>query len=101
MAHKYLKSLITGVVLPYVEASLLSKNVRVMTPEECAEYEASLPGGVKTPAAAPEPTPAPEPVAVAAIETPPTEVKKGVTVTRDISEGEPNVDEVIAALEVD
>ena len=39
---RYLRSTLTGVVLPYVEASLKSKNVVVMTASECQEYEATL-----------------------------------------------------------
>lgn len=94
MAARYLKSLSTGVVLPYVEATLLNAKVREMTPAECEEYEASI-GVSNSPPPAPEPVAEPEPVAA------PAAVEKGVTVTRDISEGEPDVDAVIAALEVD
>ena len=39
---RYLRSTLTDVVLPYVEASLKSKNVVVMTASECQEYEATL-----------------------------------------------------------
>ena len=41
---QYLKSLVTGVVLPYVEASLKSADIRKMSAEECAEYEAGING---------------------------------------------------------
>jgi len=86
---RYLKSLTTGVVLPYVEAALLNKNIREMTPEECAEYEASI---GKKPAAQPAPKKAPKP---------PAEPAKGEVVTRDISEGEPTAEEVLKAIEAD
>ena len=90
MAARYLKSLSTGVVLPYVEAALLSPGVREMTADECAEYEASI---GKKPAAQPvrkkkAPKPAAEPV-------------KGEVTTRDISEGEPSAEEVLKAIESD
>ena len=39
---QYLKSLVTGVVLPYVPASLKCADIRLMDPTECAEYEATL-----------------------------------------------------------
>lgn len=39
---QYLKSLITGVVLPYNVAALKSADIRLMDPAECAEYEASM-----------------------------------------------------------
>jgi hypothetical protein len=42
MAAKYLKSLVTGVVLPYNEPALKSADIRLMEPAECEEYEASL-----------------------------------------------------------
>ncbi len=78
MAARYLKSLTTGVVLPYSEAALKTADIRLMEPSECAEYEASL--GISreeavpaaepniehvelTPPPAPAPEPKPEPVA--------------------------------------
>jgi hypothetical protein len=53
---QYLKSLVTGVVLPYVPASLKCADIRLMDPAECAEYEASL----NKPVAEAAPTPAVE-----------------------------------------
>lgn len=87
---RYLKSLTTGVVLPYVEASLLNKNIREMTPEECAEYEKSI---GKKPAAQPAPK--------KKASKPAAQPAKGEVVTRDISEGEPTADEVLKAIETD
>lgn len=94
MAVRLLKSLSTGVVLPYVEAALKGENVRELTPAEVAEYMASI---GKADAPAPAPVVEPEPV----FEEPAPEIAKGVTVTRDYSEGEPNAAEVLKALEVD
>lgn len=89
---RYLKSLETGVVLPYVQAALLSPGVREMSPEECAEYEASL-----------GKTPKPQQVQKKKRKQPAEKVKvaKGATVTRDISEGEPSAADVLEALKVD
>jgi hypothetical protein len=39
---QYLKSLVTGVVLPYNEPALKCADIRLMEPAECEEYEASL-----------------------------------------------------------
>jgi len=91
---RYLKSLNTGVVLPYVEAALLSPGVREMTAEECAEYEASI-GKTPQPAKAAKKKKRKKPAEEKA------EVAKGKTVTRDISEGEPDAAEVLEALKVD
>jgi hypothetical protein len=90
MAARYLKSLETGVVLPYVQAALLSPGVREMSAEECEEYEASI---GKTPVVKKAPK-----KKAAKVET---AVAKGEVVTKDISEGEPTADEVLKALETD
>jgi hypothetical protein len=86
---RYLKSLNTGVVLPYVEAALLSPGVREMTAEECAEYDASL--GKKSSTA---------PAAKKKVRKKKQAAKTGVA-TQDISEGEPSAEEVLKALEDD
>lgn len=93
MAVRLLKSLSTGVVLPYVEATLLSQEVREMTPAEVDEYMATITGKkVAAPAPVIESQPAEKPAA---------QVARGVTVTRDYSEGEPSAAEVLKALETD
>lgn len=93
---RYLKSLTTGVVLPYVEASLKNADVREMSAEECAEYEASI-GKTPEPEIVPvvEPSPEPEP------EPEPAEIETGTVVTHDFEEGEPDAEAVLKALEVD
>ena len=88
---RYLKSLSTGVILPYVAASLKSPGVREATSEEATEYEASL-GIVNTA------KPASKPKAKAKVSK---KTRKKKVVTQDISEGEPDPDEVLAALKVD
>jgi hypothetical protein len=96
---RYLVSLNTGVVLPYSEAALKSPGVRMLSADEAAQYEDGLktkkkfePMDVTSQSAAPlltpEPEPKPEPV-VAEV------------VTQDISEGEPDIDAVLGALEAD
>lgn len=94
---RYLKSLNTGVVLPYVQAALLSPGVREMTAEECAEYEASI-GKAPQPAQAAKKKKRKKPAEEKAEKT---QVAKGKTVTRDISEGEPDAAAVLEALKVD
>ena len=64
---RYLKSLVTGVVLPYVEASLKSADIRLMDPRECAEYEASV---GKTSEPAPDAAPTPEVLALRILRKP-------------------------------
>lgn len=93
MAVRLLKSLTTGVVLPYNPAALKSANVREMTAQEVAEYMGTL----DQKAEAPQPVAEPEPV----FEEPAPEIETGVVVTQDYSEGEPDADEVLKALEVD
>ena len=90
MASKYLKSLVTGVVLPYSEAALKSADIRLMEPAECEEYEASV-GGVAAPV---EP-----PVVEAVAEEPVVEEVVDEPVLEDDSEDD--IDEVIAALEIE
>lgn len=87
---QYLKSLATGVVLPYVEASLKSADVRKMSAEECAEYEASMSKPVVQ-----EAVPEPEPV----FEEPAAAVE--VEVEDYTPEDDPQVQEVLGALETD
>lgn len=94
---RYLVSLTTGVVLPYVPAALKSPNVRELSADEAAQYEDGLktkkkfePMDVAPQAAAPLLTPEPEPEPVVA-----------EVVTQDISEGEPDIDAVLGALEAD
>ena len=79
---RYLKSLATGVVLPYVEASLKSADVRLMDPEECAEYEAGLNRPVASEVVEPEVVAEPE---------------VGEVLVEDLDP----VEEVLGALEVD
>jgi hypothetical protein len=52
---QYLKSLVTGVVLPYNEAALKSADIRLLDPQECAEYEATLNRPVAAEPAVPTP----------------------------------------------
>lgn len=92
---RYLVSLNTGVVLPYVPATMKSPGARELTAEEAATYEESVkkktvaPIDVTPPAAEPKLVVSePEPV-VAEV------------VTQDFSEGEPDVEAVLGALEVD
>lgn len=80
MAGKYLKSLVSGVVLPFNEAALKCADLRLMEPAECEEYEASM--GIN---AAPPPKPA----------------KKRSKKKASVKKKEASVDKVIAALEVD
>jgi ATP-dependent RNA circularization protein (DNA/RNA ligase family) len=91
---RLLKSLNTGVVLPFSEAALLTPNVREMTQNEVNEYLASI---GKAPSA-------PVVEVVEEVEEPEetvTNVEMGVTVTQDFSEGEPDVSEVLKALETE
>ena len=95
MASKYLKSLVTGVVLPYNEAALKSADIRLMEPAECKEYEASV-GGVAAPVEPPVvEAVAEEPV----VEEPVVEEVVDEPVLEDDSEDD--IDEVIAALEIE
>lgn len=100
MAMRLLKSLSTGVVVPYTPAALKHSNVREMTAAEVQEYLASM--NVEAPAVEAEPEPVveaePEPVVEA---EPEPVVETGKVVTRDYEDGEPDADEVLAALEVD
>lgn len=96
---RYLKSLQTGVVLPYSEALAKSADVAPMTAAECAEYEVSM--GV-TPSIETVEEPAPvveEPAPV--VEEP--EFEEVVFESPAIEEEEtpPEVDEVIAALDTE
>ena len=97
MAAKYLKSLTTGVVLPYVEAALKSAEIRLMEPAECAEYEKTLAGGGPKVAE-------PEPVFDEVVIKPPkpkTKAKakpKPEPVAEEPAADEKSVDEVLAAL---
>lgn len=88
---RYLKSLVTGVVLPYVEASLKSADLRKMSAEECAEYEASMNKPVVQ-EAVPEPEPVFEEPEVV-VEPEPVEV--------EVEEYDPSVEKVLGALETD
>jgi len=83
MAGKYLKSLTTGVVLPFNEPALKSADIRLMEPAECEEYEASL--GIN---AAPAPKPAKK------------RSKKKATKKASVNVDD-SVDKVMQALEVD
>ena len=93
MAAKYLKSLTTGVVLPYNEPALKNANMRLMEPAECEAYEQSLnKGSAAAPKPAPEPAPEPEPVVeeVAVVEEEPV-----------VEEPFTDVEGVLGALEVE
>lgn len=83
MAGKYLKSLVTGVVLPYNEPALKCADLRLMEPAECEEYEASL-----------KPASAPKPVAK-------KKAKKKAKVKAKAKDTSDDIDKVVAALEVD
>lgn len=94
---RYLVSLNTGVVLPFNENALKSPGVREVTPAEAAAYEASVKAKKVAPMdMTPEPVeplievPEPEPV-----------VEAVAVVTQDITEGEPDVEAVLGALEAD
>lgn len=93
MAMRLLKSLSTGVVIPYTPAALKHSNVREMTAAEVQEYLASM--NVEAPAVEAEPEP------VVEAEPEPVVVETGKVVTQDFEDGEPDADEVLAALEVD
>lgn len=95
---RFLVSLNTGVVLPFCEAALKSPGVRELSPEEATAYLAS----VKRKTVAPlDVTPvAVEPLFEVAPE-PEVEVEAVTVMTQDISEGEPDVEAVLGALEVD
>lgn len=105
---QYLKSLVTGVVLPYVEQSLKSADVRLMEPAECAEYEASIgltsdpSPDVVEPTVTAEPVVEPEPVVEEpVVETVVEEVTTSEMEVTDISEGPSDVEGVLSALEDD
>ena len=89
---QYLKSLATGCVLPYVEASLKCADVRKMTADECEEYEASLNKPVKAAPKVVEPEPEPD------VEPEVVVPEIGETVIEDF---DPDVEWVLGALEVD
>ena len=101
---QYLRSQTTGVVLPYNEKLRGRPNVELMTPDECAEYEASLKArangtadvhpDVVVPTTTVEPTP--EPV----VEPEPVLDTSTVQVA-DMSEGEPTAEELLESLELD
>lgn len=92
---RFLVSLNTGVVLPWCEASLKSPGVRELSSEEAAAYLASVEQKKVEPMdLTPEPA---EPI----IDVPPPKPEKVEVVTQDFSEGEPDIDEVLGALEVD
>lgn len=97
--NRYLKSTTTGVVLPFNETTLrVSPHVIELSAHEAMEYEKKM--GVRSEDAAPPPVaPAPEPIKEAAPET--VKVAKGVVASQDISDGEPDVQEVLSALEVE
>ena len=90
MASRYLKSLATGVVLPYNEAALKSAGIRLMEPAECAEYEASI--GLNPAEAAPEPVF--EEVVITTADTPQPEPEV-------VESDDDDASQVLAALEVD
>jgi hypothetical protein len=96
---RYLKSLVTGVVLPYVPASLKSADIRLMDPAECAEYEATL---NKPAVAAPvAPTPAvetlPDPEVLVVEPKVVVEPEVGEMIVEDLDP----VEAVLGALETD
>ena len=101
---RYLKSLQTGVVLPYSEALAKSADVAAMTAAECAEYEASM--GV-TPSVVQDSAPVveePAPVEEAPVQlAEEPEFEEVVFESPAIEEDEtpPEVDEVIAALDTE
>ena len=95
---RFLVSLNTGVVLPFCEAALKSPGVRETTSEESAAYEASVKANVKVEPMDVTPVPAEPLIEVA---EPEVEVEAVSVVTQDISEGEPDVEAVLGALETD
>ena len=100
---KYLRSTSTGVVLPYNAKLAMRPNVVALTDEEAAEYLAGVKNPtavVPTPEPTPEPEPVPEPVPEPEAEAPVFEQALDVAVS-DISDGEPNAEELLAALEID
>ena len=93
---KYLRSTTTGVVLPYNVKLAKRPNIEAMTPAESADYEAGVKAPVsKVAAPVPEPTPEPTPEPEPVFEAPP-EVS-----VQDVSKGEPDADDILAALDVD
>lgn len=91
---KYLRSTVTGVVLPYNEKLEKRSDIETLTDEEAADYVAGLKPRVEE-APAPTPEPPPEPVAAPVFEQS-LEVE-----VKDVSEGEPSADELLAALEAE
>lgn len=92
---RFLVSLNTGVVLPFCEAALKSPGVRELSSEEAAAYLASVEQKKVEPMDL-TPTPA-EPL----IDVPAPEPEKVEVVTQDFADGEPDVEAVLGALEVD
>ena len=90
---QYLKSLITGVVLPYVEASLKSADIRKMSASECEEYEASMNVKRKLPLKQPKKV-----IKKKKVVAPVVEPEVGETLIGDF---DPEVEGVLGALEVD
>lgn len=93
---KYLRSTTTSVVLPFNAKLAKRPNIEVMTPAECSEYEAGMKTPVsKVPAPAPEPTPEPTPEPKPVFEAIPE------VAVQDVSEGEPDAEDILAALDAD
>lgn len=96
---RYLVSLNTGVVLPYIEASLKSPGVRELTSEEAATYEASVKSRtVKLMDITPVAQAAAAPILNVAPASKPVSVE---VVTQDFADGEPDVEAVLGALGVE
>jgi hypothetical protein len=94
---RYLKSLVTGVVLPYNTATLKSADVRQMSASECVEYEESM-GLVSAPVVE-EPV-VEEPVVEEPVVEEPV-IEEPVVEIQDHSEGEPEIEAVLGALEAE
>ena len=90
---QYLKSLVTGVVLPYNEPALKCADIRLMEPAECEEYEASLGSTADPSPDAVEVTPTAE------VEEP--VVEEPVVGEHVVEDFDPDVEGVLGALEID
>ena len=95
---RFLVSTNTGVVLPYNEAALKSPGVRLLSSDEEAAYLASIKSKEKIEPMDLTPEPAEPLIEVPA---PVVEVAPVSVVTQDIEDGEPDVEAVLGALEVD
>lgn len=95
---RFLKSLVTGVVLPYNEAALKSADIRKMSAEECEEYEASMKSSSDPHPDVVVPTVTADPHPDVVKTTPAVEPEVGEVILEDF---DPDVEGVLGALEVD